>query len=116
MLLVVVILVVVVARALVCDGAVIDTFVEVFVVDVAVGVMFIVSDVAVDLLMNALTESIRGVLTDIDVGVLVDVNVNDFVIPGPLDEFCCSAAFERRPMGALDCDSVLQAWMPSYQL
>ena len=53
----------------------------------------IVSGMAVDLLMDALTE-IFGVLTNIDIGVnvLVDVNVNvfagvmtgfEFVMPGP---------------------------------
>ena len=55
-----------------------------------VDVLIIVSAVAVDLLMDA--------LTDIGVDVLVGVNVNvfagamaafEFVMPLPLEEFCC---------------------------
>ena len=53
---------------------------------------------AIDLLMYALTDTIRGVLTNVDIEVLVDVNVNvladlitafNFAMPGPLEVFCC---------------------------
>ena len=60
--------------------------------------LVIVSDMAIDLLMYALTDTIRGVLTNVDIEVLVDVNVNvladlitafNFAMPGPLEVFCC---------------------------
>ena len=94
-------------------------------VGIRVDAVIIVSNVAVELLMNAVTDIIRGVLSNIDVDVLVDVNVNmfavsmaafEFVMSDPLEEFRCSAAFDCRPMAALDCVSVLQAWMPSYHV
>ena len=72
---------------------------------------------------GVLTGVIVGVLTTIDAAaVLVGVNVNvfagamtafEFAMPGPLG---CSAAFDCRPMTALDCDSVLHAWIPSYHV
>ena len=116
--------VVVVVRVLVCDGALID-IVEVLTVDMRVDVLIVVSDVAVDLLMDALTDITLSVMTDIDVGVLVDVNVNvcagemiafDFAISSPLEKFRRRAAFDCRPMAALDCIGVLHAWMPSYHV
>ena len=54
-----------------------------------------------DLLTDALAVIIRGVLT------------NEFAMPGPLG---CSAAFDCRPMTALNRDCVLQARMPSYHV
>ena len=57
--------------------------------------LIIVSNVAVDVLIYPLTDTILGVL---DVEVVVEVNVNgfagvmtafEFVIPGPLKEFRC---------------------------
>ena len=61
--------------------------------------MVIVSTVAVDLCMDAVTDIIRGFLINIGVvGMLVDVNVNvfagvktdlAFAMPGPLEEFIC---------------------------
>ena len=93
-----VVLIVVVTRALVWAGGVIDTFVEVLTVDMRVEVLIIVSDVAVNLLMDAFTAMIRGVLNNIDVGMLVDVNVDvfadvmtafEFIMSGPLEEFRC---------------------------
>ena len=60
--------------------------------------LIIVSGVAVDLLMDALTDIIRGLLTKIDVDALVNVNLNvfsggvttfKFAIPGVLERFCC---------------------------
>ena len=84
--------------------------------------IIIVSDVAVDLLMGALTGILRDVLTNID----VDVNANVFTgvvsafgvfMPNPLEGFRCWAALDCRLMAAaLDCASVLQAWMPSYHV
>ena len=52
-----VVIVTVVVRALACAGPVIDRLVEVFTVDMRVDVLDIVSNVAVDLLMNALTDT-----------------------------------------------------------
>ena len=98
---VVVVVVTVVVRAPVwVAGAVIDTFVEVLTVGMRVDVLIVVSNVAVDLLMDALTGIILGLLANnIGVDVLVEVNVNafagvitafDFPMPGrPLEEFRC---------------------------
>ena len=74
---VVVISVMVLVVAVVMIGAVIDTFVEVLAIDMRAGVL--ISNVAVDL--DALTDIIRGVSTNInvDVGMLVDENVNVFI-------------------------------------
>jgi hypothetical protein len=94
--LVVVLLVIVQFRALVCAGVVIATFVDVLTVDIRVDVLIIVSNLTVDLLMDALTDIIRDVLSNIDVDVLADVNVNvfagvmtafEFATSGPLEEF-----------------------------
>ena len=63
-------------------------------VDIRVGVMIIVSNLAVGLSMDALT----GFLADIDVDVLVGVYVNvfagvktafEFSMSGPLEDFRC---------------------------
>ena len=60
--------------------------------------VIIVSNMAVDLLMDALSSIIRGVLTKIAVDVLVDVNVKvfagvmtafEFVMSGTLEDFRC---------------------------
>ena len=66
-------------RALLWDGEVIDTFVEVFTVDMLVGVLIIIPNVDVDLLMCALSDIILNVLTNIGVDVLVGVNIDVFV-------------------------------------
>ena len=98
---VLVVVVVVVVRAPVwVAGAVIDTFVEVLTVGMRVDVLIVTSNVAVDLLMDALTVIRLGLLANnIGVDVLVDVNVNvyagvmtafEFPMPGrPLEEFRC---------------------------
>ena len=107
----------VVVRALACAGAVIDTFAEVLTRDMRVDALSIDSDLAVELLMDAMT----GVLTNIGfVDVLFGVNVRvfagvmaafEFAMPDPSEEFrCCWAAFDCRPMFALDCaNAFLQA-------
>ena len=46
----------------------------------------------------------------------VDLSMNTLVMPAPLEGFSCGATFDCRPMAALNCDHVLQAWMPSYQV
>ena len=60
------------------------------------GVLIIVSNVAVDLWVDSLTDIIHGVLTNVAVDVLMDANIKVFVdvmtafevsIPGPLEEF-----------------------------
>lgn len=79
---------------------------------------------SVDMLMDALTDMMLGILPASDVDVLMDVNVNafsgaitvEFAMPAPLEVFNCSAAFDCRPMTALDRPSVLQTWMPSYHV
>ena len=88
--------------------------------------LIIVSDMAVDLLTDVLGDIIRGVLTNIDADVLVvDLNANvfagvmtafEFAMPCPLEECRCWAAFDCRPLVALDWDSVLQARMPPYHV
>ena len=80
--------------------------------------LIIVSNMAVDLLMDALRSIIRGVLINIDVDVLFSgvITAFDFAMPGPLAEFRCWTAFDCRPVAALDCASVLQARMPSYHV
>ena len=46
--------------------------------------LIIVSNVAVDLLMDALTDIIRGVLTNIDIDMFAKVIAAfDFAMPGP---------------------------------
>ena len=90
---VVLMVVTIVVRALVCAAAAIDTFVEVLTVNTRIDVMFIVSGVAVDFLMDAVTGgAMGGVLTNIDVvKVLADVNINVFagvmiaVMPCPFE-------------------------------
>ena len=81
-------------RALVCTGEMTDTFVEVLTVDTRVDVIIVVSNVAVDLLMDVLTDAILGVLANIEIDVLVDGNANvfvdvmtifEFAMPGPLE-------------------------------
>ena len=80
--------------------------------------VIIVSGMAVGLLIDTLTDIILGVLTNTGVDIMVDVNVNvfvsvitafEFATPDPCEEFRCSAAFDCRPMTALDIPSVLQA-------
>ena len=92
---VLVVLVFGVARApLLCARAVIDTFGEVLTIDMRVDVLTIMSDVTVNLLIDALADIILRVLTNSDVDMLVDVNANvfsgvmtafEFAMPGPLE-------------------------------
>ena len=96
---VLVVLVFGVARApLLCARAVIDTFGEVLTTDMRVDVLTIMSDVTVNLLIDALADIILRVLTNSDVGVLVDVNIKvfagvmatfEFALPRPLEGFRC---------------------------
>ena len=60
--------------------------------------MIVLSNMAVDFLVDALTALLCGVLTNIDVGVFVDVNTNvfagvtaaaEFAVLGPLEELWC---------------------------
>ena len=82
-------------------------------------------DMAVDLLACGLTVVIIRGVTRIRADALLDVNVNvfagvmlevTFVMPAPIENFRCLAAFDCLPMAALDCDRVLQAWIPSYHV
>ena len=92
--LLVVVAVTVLVRAFMCAGAVIEMFVKVLTLDMRIDVLSIVSGMAVDLLMDALTDIKRVVLSNINVDVLVDVNENlfagvmtafDFATSGPLE-------------------------------
>ena len=97
-------------------------------VEIVLGFTEIVShsvDVVVDVLVDALANVMIGVLPAIGVDVLADLNVKflavvmtvlEFTMPTSLEEFGCWAAFDCRPIVALDCVSVLQAWMPSYHV
>ena len=109
-------------RVLARAGRVMDTFVEVLTVGTRVKSLIIVSNVTVDLSIDALT---ADSLTDNDVDVLADVNANvfvdviaavEFAMPCPLEEFRRWAAFDCRLLAALYCPSGLQAWMPSYHV
>ena len=82
--------VLVVVSALVWAAEVIDTFVEATTADVRVGVMVIMSDVAIDLLVDGLT----GITFGVGVDVLMGVNINvfsgvmtafEFAMPDPLE-------------------------------
>ena len=53
-----------------------------------VDVLIIVSDMAVDLLMDVLTDIILGLLTNFGVGMLMDANVNVFA--GVIIAFECA--------------------------
>ena len=134
--------VVAVAKDLVVTGGIIDTLASLLTIDalinvvnaVAIALGFavpgpcsvdVMSDVAVDLLMDTLdgvlTAVLIGGLPGIGAGALVDVNVNvftglmsvKFALPAL---FICCSAFDCGPMPALDCPRVLQAWMPSYHV
>ena len=85
----VIVILAVVARALVCAGAVIVTFVEVLTVDMRVDLLIIVSNAVIDLLMDALTGITLCVPANIGVGVVVVMGVNLFAISGPLEGFRC---------------------------
>ena len=108
----------VVVSALVCAGAVIDTFVKVLAVGIRVGV-------AIGLSINPLTGTMLDVLARMGVDVLAGVNVNifagvttafEFDVRCPLERFPCCAAFDCRPTPSLDCDTDLHTWMPSYHV
>ena len=76
--------------------------------------MVIVSGVAVNLLMDALTGLICGIRTNIRVIVFADVmTAFEFPMSDPLENFRSFAASDCRSMAASDCFGVLQACMPS---
>ena len=85
-----VVTVTVVAMGLVCAGEVIGTFVEVLKVVMRVNVMIVVSNVAVDLLMDALTAIMLEVLISMDVNVFAGVmSAFEFAMSSPLENFRC---------------------------
>ena len=98
-------------------------FVAMLTVDMPDDVLIVMSGVVVDWLMSVLTRTKPGVLTNIAVAV-VDVNANVFTLvmtafgfmSDPFDVISCCAAFDCRPIAALDSGCVLQAWMPSYHV
>ena len=67
-------------------------------IDMRVEVLIIESDMAVDLLMDRLTDIARAMRTEVGVDVLAGVNVNAFAgvmgtfevaVPASAKEFCC---------------------------
>ena len=96
-------------RARACAGAVSDMFVKMLpVVGMRADVLIILSKVAVDLLMDA---TVLGVLGKNTADILAGLNARTFagiMIPfdldmsDPVEDFCCSAAFDFRRMDALD--------------
>ena len=82
--------VLVIVSALVWAAEVIDTFVEATTADVRVGVMVIVSDVAIDLLVDGLT----GITFGVGVDVLVGLNIKVFSGEMTAFEFAMSDPLE----------------------
>ena len=87
-----------VIRTLTCAGALLGTPVELSTIDMRVEVLIIVSDVAVDLLMDRLTDITRIRRTEVSVDVSAGVNMNafegvmttfEFTVPDSSKEFCC---------------------------
>ena len=83
------------------------------------------SDVAIDRFMDVLTSAMLRVLTRIGIEVLADESANDFAVfttalevpvTTPMEDFGRWAPFDSRPMDALDCNHILQTWMPSYHV
>ena len=104
------------ASAPVCAAGLSDTFVETMTAGARVSVL-------IDLVMGGSSDMIFGVPNNMFVDVLLDVKLNvfsretttlEFTMPFSLHRFPCSVPLHCRPMAALKCDSVLQAWMPSY--
>ena len=112
---------VVVVEALVIDMLPDVRFIVVGVIVVALKLVVSVSytvDVpaarAFDLFIDAVTDIMLGVLPEIGNEVLTDVNASalvvtalGFPVPTPLEEFSRCAAFDCRPMAALECDRAL---------
>ena len=81
------------------------------------------SDVAVDLSMDALTDVMFDVLpaevlagggnANAFVGVTI---TSELPMSTPLEEFSRGAAFDCWPLALLNCDRVLQTWMPLYHV
>ena len=78
------------------------------------------------LVIGVWADEVIKVLTVMVVGVSVDaltnmenievaavVTASKFAMPTPFEEFNFLAALDCRPMAALDCDHILQTWMPS---
>ena len=88
----------------------------------SVGVM---SGVVADALLNMLTGTIIGCVSDIGVEVLADVNANvfaavittlEFAVPMPSEECWCCLPFDCWSRTAFNCNRVLQVCMPSYHV
>ena len=81
-------------------------------------------DVMIDALARVFATAITSVAPDVDVDLLTDVRVN--VVAAVMtaleitmsEEYLlfCSAAFTSWPTAVLDCDRVLQSWIPSYHV
>ena len=99
----------------------------IFDVDVAMlgGVEIIIAATVVialefSVIISYVLDVVAGVIIccESNIGVDVFTDMNMFFLTAPSEEAmpsCCSK-FDCRPMAALDRPSVLQAWMPSYQV
>ena len=102
---------------------------EIIVAAVVIALEFVVPvlrDVVDDVLIDALTGVIIDVVLGVGVEVLTDVTVNacaavltdlvEFPMPTTLEEFSFWATIDCWPLAVLNCDRILQAWMPSYHV
>ena len=79
---------------------------------IALGVLVLISYVS-----DVLTGVIICWVSDIGVDVLTDMNVVFLTVPAEERAIpSCWSKFDCRPMDALDRDSILQVWMPAYQV
>ena len=86
----------------------------------------LVVEVLIDVLTVLLAGGIDCVVIGISVEVLADVHVEvcaavmtalvELPMPTRVEEFSCWAVFDRWPRDLLNCNHVLQAWMPSYHV
>ena len=96
-------------------------------IDVLTGVMVdvdmlaaVVTDLEFSVLISYVLDVVAGVIIccESNIGVDVFTDMNMFFLTAPSEEAMPSfrSAFDCRPMTALGRDSVLQLWMPAYQV
>ena len=119
-----------VAKLLVGAETVIGVLVEDLAIDLAINLAVdLAIDLAVDLAVGAWVGALPDLevivvaaalieLADVDVDILVVVamTVLEFTVPTSSEGFRCWAAFDCRPMTALNCASVLHTCIPSYHV
>ena len=80
-------------------------------------VMVLEFSVLIAYVSDVLTGVIICCVSDIGVDVLTDMNI--VFLTAPIEERAipsCWSKFDCRPMDASDRDSILQVWMPAYQV